>query len=300
MRIDRTHRPWLVFSLAVTAGAGAWYVYDVTRGSGALNGPSGGSVSGLTFGIAGSLFMLFAGLLSLRKRVRTWRIGSAQFWMRGHLWLGLLALPLIWFHGGFRHGGTVTTILMWLLYAIVLSGIVGAVLQHFLPRQMTQTIGAETVYEQIPQVLELLSTEADQTAAVCGPGNGQDLEAWRAERAASIESSYQRSYLTDSERQRLLAGVQSAPVEGSGPLREFYAHEVRPFIVGQPAGTMLADSGRAESVFAQQRLGLPRALHEPLDELERICVQVRELLYHCRPKSVVNWSYMIAYPENVI
>jgi Fe-S-cluster-containing dehydrogenase component len=43
-------------------------------------------------------------LLSARKRVRTWRIGSAQAWMRVHIWLGLIAVPCIWFHSGFALG----------------------------------------------------------------------------------------------------------------------------------------------------------------------------------------------------
>ena len=37
--------------------------------------------------------MIFAGLLAARKKVPVWRLGRAQDWMRGHLWLGLLSLP---------------------------------------------------------------------------------------------------------------------------------------------------------------------------------------------------------------
>ena len=68
-------------------------------------GPRGGSAIGLTFGIAGYALMLFAGLLGARKKVPIWRLGRAQTWMRGHFWLGLLSLPLILFHGGFRFAG---------------------------------------------------------------------------------------------------------------------------------------------------------------------------------------------------
>lgn len=279
MRIDRTHRPWLLFSLAVTALAGAWYWWDVRHGPRALNGPSGASLPGMVFGILGSLFILFAGLLSMRKRFRTRRLGSAQFWMRGHLWLGTVALPLIWLHGGFRHGGTLTSVLMWLLYAIVLSGLLGALLQHVLPRYMTQMVDGETVYEQIPEVLDHLAAEADHLAAVCGPSNG-DAEKWRKETEAAIDARHQRSLLTDARRDMLLAWLQAAPVEGCGTLRTFYQTELKPFVAGRAAPDttmMLADAGRAASLFAQQRLALPRALHEPLGELERICDRVRAL-----------------------
>src|SRR6185436_10925046 len=101
------------FSFAVLSASTGWYAHYILH---SMNGPSGGSLPGLVFGSVGFAFILFAGLLGARKRVRTWRIGRAEFWMRGHLWLGGLALPMIWFHGGFRHGGTLTSILMWLTY----------------------------------------------------------------------------------------------------------------------------------------------------------------------------------------
>ena len=101
----------------------AAYVAYATR---APDGPRGGSTLGLAFGVIGFAFMIFAALLGARKRVPTWRLGRAQAWMRGHLWLGLLSLPVICFHGGFHFGRTLTSILMWLLIITVLSGVLGA------------------------------------------------------------------------------------------------------------------------------------------------------------------------------
>ncbi|MGA8768713.1 MAG: hypothetical protein WB559_16985, partial [Candidatus Acidiferrales bacterium] len=94
MRIDHTHRKWLAASLIIFGLATAVYIpYAVHSPS----GPSGGSAIGLTFGIVGSAFMVFSGLLAGRKKVPVWRLGRAQTWMRGHLWLGLLSLPIIFF-----------------------------------------------------------------------------------------------------------------------------------------------------------------------------------------------------------
>ncbi len=107
MRIDRTHRAWLIASLIILGVATAIYVVYAASSPA---GPSGGSAIGLTFGIVGSLCMIFAGLLAARKKVPVWRLGRAQTWMRGHLWLGLLSLPLILFHGGFRFGGPLTSV----------------------------------------------------------------------------------------------------------------------------------------------------------------------------------------------
>src|SRR5271169_600932 len=104
-------------------------VYRVPPSGGSM----GGSALGLAFGILGFAFMIFAALLGARKKVPVWRVGRAQTWMRGHLWLGLLALPILLFHSGFQFGGELTTALMILLIIVVVSGVFGAALQHYMP-----------------------------------------------------------------------------------------------------------------------------------------------------------------------
>src|SRR3979490_2508420 len=137
MKMDRTQRGWAAGSLVFLAVSVVAYVlYAIS----APKGPKGSSAVGLTFGVAGFGFMIFAALLGARKRVPTWRVGRAQAWMRGHLWLGILALPLILFHGGFHFGGALTGVLMWLLIVTVLSGVLRRALQHYIPRAMTSEV----------------------------------------------------------------------------------------------------------------------------------------------------------------
>ena len=90
------------------------------------HGPRGGSAIGLAFGIVGFALMIFAGLLGARKEFPVWRVGRAQTWMRGHLWLGLVSLPIILFHAGFHMRGTLTLVLMILFFVVIASGIFGA------------------------------------------------------------------------------------------------------------------------------------------------------------------------------
>jgi hypothetical protein len=75
VRIDDTHRKWFAGSVIGLAVATAVYVLYSVRSA---QGPRGGSVLGLTFGIVGFSFMLFAGLLGLRKKFPIWRVGRAQ------------------------------------------------------------------------------------------------------------------------------------------------------------------------------------------------------------------------------
>ena len=158
MIIDRSHRVWFVGSVLALATAGLLFLpYAFSS----VTGVSGGSKVGLIYGSLGSAMMLFAGLLGARKKFPTWRVGRATFWMRAHLWIGFLSFPFILFHAGFRMGGgSLTRILMALFLVVFVSGIFGAILQHFVPHVMTQRTPMETIYEQIDRVLEQTDTRS--------------------------------------------------------------------------------------------------------------------------------------------
>ena len=162
MLIDRTHKPWFVASaLVVTIAASAYWV----TAEHSLHGPSGGSVFGLMFGIAGSLLMVFAALLAVRKRLPTWRVGSAQFWLRGHLWLGTLGFVLILFHAGFKWGGLLEN-LLWVSFGlVVVTGFAGVALQQVIPRLLTTRVPLETIVAQIPFLSKTMLFCADQLIA---------------------------------------------------------------------------------------------------------------------------------------
>jgi hypothetical protein len=165
MRIlNRAHVPWFIFVVAATLFSAWLYLGNYKSMPAPFRLPSiftqthsghrsaGGTPLGLIFGATAFGIFIFAGLLGLRKKVVLWRLGTLQRWMRAHIWLTLLTIPLILFHSGFRMGGPMTTWL-WIIYVIVMvSGIYGLALQHQLPRIMKERLPAETVYEQIPHI----------------------------------------------------------------------------------------------------------------------------------------------------
>ena len=288
MRIDGTHRTWAFASLAIFAvSLIVYFVYTLN----APQGPRGDSWIGLLFGIVGFGFMIFAALLGARKRVPTWRLGRAQAWMRGHLWLGLLALPMILFHGGFHFGGTLTRALMWLLIITVASGVFGAGLQHYIPQIMTSDVPLETIYDEIGHVRSLLMQEADHAVeALCGKtglAKGSEEEGQRAGgftalrpiTAAAVPLRTSAAVSAGAS-----AALAAAPViirlsqEESASLRGFYLNEMRLFLEHSgKRGQRLADAATASSAFAKLRTLLPAVAHSTLNDLEDICEEARQL-----------------------
>ena len=277
MRIDKTHRGWAIASLIMGAlSTGAYLVYAART----PQGPSGGSAVGLTFGVIGFAFMIFAGLLGARKRVATWRLGRAQAWMRGHLWLGLLALPMILFHGGFHFGGTLTRVLMWLLIITVASGVFGAALQHYLPRIITADVPLETIYDEIGNVRKLLREEADRNVeAVCGPlGFGKHADD-EIQRAGGFTALRPIATTSGSSAVAVATEVQVLTEEETTPLKKFYLNEMRVFLEHpKHRGARLADADKADNAFSGLRTLLPQTAHATVDDLEDICEEARQLV----------------------
>jgi hypothetical protein len=286
--MDGTQRGWAIVSLAIFAVSAVLYVFHALTSP---QGPRGGSTIGLLFGSIGFAFMVFAAFLGARKRVPTWRIGRAQAWMRAHLWLGFLALPMILFHGGFHFGGTLTRVLMWLLIITVFSGVFGATLQHYVPRAMTSDVPLETIYDEIAHVRSLLREEADRAVeSICGSlglsnasrEEGQRAGGFTALRTMAASAVPLRT--SPAVSAGASAAVAAAPEiillseEEGAPLRRFYVQEMRPFLENpKQRGQRLDDAQKAAGAFSGLRTLLPAAGHAALEDLSDICDEARQL-----------------------
>jgi hypothetical protein len=297
--MDRTQRGWALVSLAILAISTLFYVLFALISP---QGPRGGSTMGLAFGFVGFGFMLFAALLGARKRVPTWRIGRAQAWMRGHLWLGFLALPMILFHGGFHFGGTLTRVLMWLLIITAFSGVFGAALQHYIPRMMTTDVPLETIYDEIAHVRGLLREEADRAVeSLCGNLGFAKSSTEELQRAGGfaalrpIAATAVPLRTSAAVSAGASAAVAAAPEiillseEESAPLRRFFLQEMRPFLEHpRKRGQRLADAAKTGGAFSSLLTLLPAAAHATLTDLEDICDEARQLT---RQESLHRWLH---------
>jgi hypothetical protein len=262
--INADQRGWIVGTTAVGVLATAGYLAYVRASP---YGPSGGSWPGLTFGIAGTAAMLAAGLLTARKKVVLWRVGTARSWMKMHIWLGLLAVPLIWFHSGFRLGGALTTTVMILFYVVVVSGIVGLVIQQVVPTAMTSRVPLETLWSQIEHVGAGLAVDAYELVASVA---GSIPEA--AEEVAELAREEQAQQTNAANwKQIARTPASTTPAADAIALREFYLAEVRPYLRRRRGVTL------APPNFDPLRVRAPEAWADTLDRLRALCDESRQL-----------------------
>lgn len=280
MLIDDTHKPWGIASAVILAVAVVGYV-PYAMGS---RPPSGGSLLGLTYGIVGFGFMVVVTLLALRKKFPIWRIGRTKTWMRAHLWLGALSLPLILLHAGFLFGHGLTSWLMWLFVFVYASGFFGAWLQHTMPRRLLREVPMETIYDQIGHVREQLLDEADGVVAeACG----------------KLEVDVAVPVVATSEGANALATVMRAGSGGSddsAPLRDFYMKEMRPFVQAPRGSHGLANPMTASAMFARVQGLIPAALEPAIVDLASICEEERQLLRQERMHGLLHAWLIVHVP----
>jgi len=260
MRIDSTHKPWLWISIGIIALSALAYISYAMHAT-----PGGGTPLGLTFGTLALAFMIFAALLSVRKRFPIWRIGRARIWMKAHLWLGFLALPLVLFHAAFHARGLLAAVLMLLTVVVVVSGVFGAWLQHTLPSRMFREVPYETIYDQIDVIRTQLADEARQHAA----NVTQMLAPARGAGATVV-----LTMLTVPELGDEVAAFDL-----------FYQSQVAPYLLAERKDATkmaLYDRTVAKQEFENYRLLFPQAAWPPIAALEDVCEEKRQLDHQIR------------------
>jgi hypothetical protein len=273
MRVfNRSHVPWMIF--VVLATMAAFWIYlgnfqpellpTAYRVPSSLLQKSsehrsiGGTPIGLVFGAISLSIFVFAALLGVRKKMVLWRIGNVQRWLRAHIWLTLLTIPLVILHSGFRLGGPMTTFLMVLYATVMISGIYGLVLQHQLPRMMEERLPAETVYEQIPH-----------------------LRARLLAAASKMRDSLQSNPVAKTDPGTSAAVSTGAVTAGAEPetvLVEFLEQQVLPYLAARRGDKFrIGNSRYSEDLFRFVKLRVAEAYRGRVEEIEAWCDERRML-----------------------
>jgi hypothetical protein len=273
---------WGAFLSLMTIAIGIWYAVSGIR-LGELPGSS--TPPGLVCGIAAGLLFVFESLLILRKtpwfRTKRW-LGTARLWLEVHIFLGILTLPLVFFHTRLlsQWGGGLTIAVTAIFLAVYASGIYGLVLQHLLPRRLLQTIPEETIRSQIDRLRDHLRLEAELLVfATCGPPEGEPL--------------VPEAVLTDEHRAIIRAARKGA---GAGLLRRLpptelagaqvlwtaFRREIEPFLREGFSDSVLCGRGGAAERFRDLKTRIDPAAHDAVDTLESLCEQRRQLSEQAR------------------
>ncbi len=263
MLINRGHAAWCVTSLGLVAVATGVYV---PYANSAVYGATGNSITGLFFGVAGTIAIIFAGLLAARKRIVSRKLGSISWWLKGHLWVGLVSVPLIFFHSGFRFGGLLEQLTMWCFLTVIISGVIGQVLQHVTPRFMKTAAPQQAIFEQLEVAINSLKKAAD----------------------AQVLSVYDT----------LFVDVQDDGEEAPDDfLRAFYLRHVRTFLqIEVDPDSSLFNATQAEGIFATIREGIPRKMVPIAVELESICNERRQLILQNKLQWIMHGWTLIHIP----
>jgi len=278
------HKQWILASCALALLSTVIYLASELLSAG---GHTAGSWTGLFLAFAGTFIILFECMLSWRKRYPASPLGRVSFWLRAHIWLGLLSFWLILLHAGFRFGEGLAYLLMWLFVVITLSGVFGVVLQNWLPRVMMERVQHETLYDQIPHVIRELRLEADERVEFVTADLGIEDEEVEYQRAGGVKMYWDPSQKAGAREKEMVVVMQrkAAPqIETDEQtvkvMKAHYLQEIRPYLVDSPSGQSARLFRTRETLAAYfnfLRMALPVATHPVLNDLEEICEQRRQL-----------------------
>ena len=303
MLVDRSHRQWALRSGVAAALMTAVYaLYAVLT----PNGPKGGTWTGIAFGSLALGVMIFECLLSVRKKYPASPVGRVQSWLRAHIWLGLLTVLMIFYHSGFHWGRGLASWLMWMFLAVTFSGIAGVVLQNYVPRRMTQLVQRETIYRQIPFVIDDLRREADTrvefVTADLGLEDSEPELLYAGGRKFYYDPAQRKSAKekVDAEVNKRKASAQ-IPVDKQSveSLRRHYLNEVRPYLTAAPSKfteRLFGDPGALRAYFDRLRLLVAPEAHPVVRDIESICDERRQLAVQARLHKLLHAWLLVHVP----
>ena len=305
MKINRAaHIPWAILALAASAGATLLYVanfypqqlpvrWQIFGATPPGHATIGGTPLGLVFGTIAFGIFIFAALLGVRKKLPHVPIGHVQTWLRAHIWLTFLTVPLILLHSGFHLGSPMTTLLMGLYAVVMLSGIYGLILQQKMPEWMKEQLPAETVYEQIPNIRAGLCAKARELHRALRPEQTQAaarLTRPTLPRGAELAELPTSSPLEIDDKAASPATVIAAETQatenvdpGMDPasvrrLTTFVEDQLLPYLEARRGDRFrLGQAREAGEIFRYLKLRVAERYRARVEEMERWCAERRLL-----------------------
>ena len=288
MIIDRKQIPWAIFTIVATLAAGALYLLAfhperlpfklelprlLTSGPRYSARSVGGTPVGIFFGALATLIFVFAALLGARRKRPTLKVGRLHLWLKAHLWLSILTIPLIALHSGFSTGGPMTQVLLALYAVVMLSGFYGLALQQFIPRLMKDRVPLETIFEQIPHILTQLRDAAQDMRKSLEPAPAPAATATAPVAAVADAAPAPAAVVAEGS-----ATTTVPPDQALLTLQKFLEEEAIPYL-GAKRGEkhILGPQRNSDEQFRLVKISVGPEHHEKVEKLQGWCDERRQL-----------------------
>jgi hypothetical protein len=195
--------------------------------------PPPSSTLGVFCGVVGGVIVIFEMLILPRKWFRGKRLGRTRAWMKWHVWMGLICLPVILVHAGFGFGGPLTTVTLVLFLLVTFSGVWGLIMQQWLPQKILEDIPGESIATQIDRLGGALAAEAAKsvTALVTVPPEAESehplISGPLAAELVSFRDVELIPYLEEGHRSRSPLAIPADAEQRFARLREAVPPEAR-------------------------------------------------------------------------
>ena len=196
-------RAFAVFAAVAMASLASAVAVRIVRGW------EPGGLPGLSFGVIAAVLMVFGGLYAARRKLMVWPFVTAQDWLQFHIYGSTLAAIFVWIHIGFhfphgQFGWWLLGLTMW----TTVSGLVGIVLQKWIPSLIAAQLSVEVIYERIPEMLDRLRNDAASTMEGASDALRRFYETEVQPALVSVSPSWAHVFDAGRDRYRYLASFE--------------------------------------------------------------------------------------------
>ncbi len=127
-----------------------------------------GNTLGIAYGIMATVLFVAVFAFALRRRLMKFRPGRTWYYLQVHVYGGALFMLLVFMHTGFKMPQGILTWWLWMLSIwVVGSGLLGVVLQKWIPMLLNSGLSIEVHYDRIPELIADIRHRAESLATTC-------------------------------------------------------------------------------------------------------------------------------------
>jgi hypothetical protein len=311
--INRQHWAWATFVILASAAATVLYMGEfhperlpfrvslpanLHRDVRETGRSVGGTPLGLIYGGTAAAIFVFAALLGLRRKRPTLKVGRLQTWLKGHIWLTILTIPLVVLHCGFSTGSPMTQWFLILYGIVMVSGFYGLALQHFLPRLMKEQVQLETIFEQIPHIRNQLREMAEELRKSLEPAPAAPTPPAAAPASAAATPAGGTAV---AELSIAATVVEPMPDPSLPVLKQFLDEAVLPYLSARRADAMLLGAQRvSDDQFRFLKISVGADWQGKVEQVQGWCDERRQLDLQTRLQHWLHGWLLVHIPFSVL